>query len=117
MITKTTKSVISALGLTIVAAGLAASSASAAERWRYEADKRQARQHDLIREGRQMGTLTWFETMKLRREQVRIARMERAFRADGHLSWQERQTLRYAQDNATQHIFEHRNNARVRRYW
>lgn len=105
-----------ALFSTIAAASLA-SPASAGERWRYETDKRQAKQHQLIREGRHSGALTWRETFMLRREQVRIARMERAFRANGHLSWSERQSLRYAQDAATAHIFHERNDGQGRRYW
>lgn len=94
-----------------------ASTASASERWRYEVDKRQAKQHQLIREGRRAGSLTWRETFLLRREQMRIARMERTFRADGHLSWSERQALRYAQDSATNHIFVERNDVEHRRHW
>lgn len=103
---------LSTLGLTSLA-----STASAAERWRYEVDKRQARQHQLIHQGRHAGSITWREAYLLRREQARIARMERAFRADGHLSWSERQALRFAQDSATAHIFHERNDGQHRRYW
>jgi hypothetical protein len=112
-----TKLIATAALLSTIAAATLVAPASAGERWRYETDKRQAKQHQLIREGRHSGALTWRETFMLRREQVRIARMERAFRSDGHLSWTERQSLRYAQDAATTHIFQERNDHQNRRYW
>lgn len=107
-----TTALLSTLGLTMLS-----STASAGERWRYEVEKRQVRQHELIHQGRHAGSITWREAHLLRREQARIARMERAFRADGHLSWSERQALRYAQDSATAHIFRERNDGQHRRYW
>lgn len=113
----TPKLIASAILFATLAVTATASTASAADRWRYEVDKRQAKQHQLIHEGRHAGKLTWREALLLRREQARIARMERAFRADGRLSWSERQSLRFAQDAATQHIFQERNDAQHRRYW
>ncbi len=64
---------------------------------------------ELIHEGRANGTLTSGEFQTLRREQFRIARAKRAFLADGRLDWNERQTLRYAQDVANTRIFQERN--------
>ena len=114
----TSKWIAAAVLFSTLAGTAATSTASAAERWRYEVDKRQAKQHELIREGRRDGRITWRESYLLRREQLRIARMERAFRADGHLSWRERQILRNAQDAATAHIFQERNDGQNRRhYW
>lgn len=114
----TSKWIAAAVLLSTLTGTAVTSTASAAERWRYEVDKRQAKQHDLIREGRRDGRITWRESYLLRREQMRIARMERAFRADGRLSWSERQALRHAQDAATAHIFHERNDAQSRRhYW
>jgi hypothetical protein len=111
------KLIASVLVLTSVLSVAGTSNASAHERWRYEVDKRQAKQHQLIHEGRRSGALTWREALKLKREQLRIARMERAFRADGRLSKSERLALRYAQDSATTHIFEERNDGQQRRRW
>ena len=104
---------IASIGTLVAATG----SASAHQRWRYAIDKREATQHQLIRQGRHSGALTWRETVMLRREQIRIARMEHAFRADGHLSWNERQAIRFAQDAASQHIYHERNDREVRRWW
>lgn len=111
------KIIAAAVLLSTLGATAQSSTASAAERWRYEVDKRQTKQHQLIHEGRRAGNLTWREALLLRREQARIARMERAFRADGHLSWNERQTLRFAQDSATNHIFHEHNDPQHRRHW
>lgn len=113
----TTKWIASAVLFATLAVTAQSSTASAAERWRYEVDKRQAKQHQLIHQGRHTGALTWREALNLRREQIRIARMERAFRADGRLDWNERQALRYAQDSATTHIFRERNDRQYRRTW
>lgn len=113
-----TKWIASAVLFATLAMTAQSSTASAAERWRYEVDKRQAKQHQLIHQGRHSGALTWREALKLRREQIRIARMERAFRADGRLDASERQALRYAQDAATAHIFQERNDGQRRHhYW
>jgi hypothetical protein len=112
-----TKLIAAALLLSTLGSVTLATSADAHQRWRYAVDKREAKQHYLIHQGRRSGALTWRETVMLRREQVRIARMERAFRADGHLSWSERQALRYAQDAASSHIFHERNDREGRHYW
>jgi hypothetical protein len=112
-----TKLIAAAVLLSTLAMTTLATSASAHERWRYAVDKREAKHHQLIHQGRHSGALTWRETVKLHREQVRIARMEHAFRADGHLSWSERQALRYAQDAASNHIFQERNDRQGRHYW
>ncbi len=113
-----TKLIAAAVLVAAMGTTLAASTASAGERWRYAVEKREARHLQLIHQGRHSGALTWREAVKLRREQMRIARMERAFRADGHLSWSERQALRYSQDAAANHIFRERNDRQNRRhYW
>jgi hypothetical protein len=91
-------------------------SANAHERWRYETDKRQAKHSDLIREGRRNGSLTFWEAYRLRREQSRIAQLERAYKSDGHFGRNERRAVRYAQDSAAQHIFSQRNDGQVR-WW
>jgi hypothetical protein len=113
-----TKWIAAAILLSTLGVTMQASTASAHERWRYAVEKREARHHALIRQGRHSGALTWRETVLLRREQIRIARMEHAFRSDGRLSWNERQALRFAQDAAANHIFHERNDREHRRhYW
>ena len=112
-----TKLIAAALLLSTFGMTAVSTTASAHERWRYSGEKREAKQQFLIHQGRRSGALTWRETVMLRREQMRIARMEHAFRSDGHLSWSERQALRYAQDAASNHIFHERNDREGRRYW
>jgi hypothetical protein len=104
---------LSSFGTLVAASG----TADASERWRYEVDARQARHMELIREGRANGTLTSSEFQMLRHEQFRIGRAKRAFLADGRLDWNERQTLRYAQDAANTHIFQERNDHQKSRRW
>ena len=87
------------------------------ENWRYEIGKRQSRHMELIREGRENGTLTWGEYRRLTSEQARISRLQRVYLADGHLDGNERQSLRYALDAAKEHIFSARNDADHRRRW
>ena len=79
--------IMSALITSFAALALTTGSAAARENWRYEIDKRQARHHELIAEGRHNGMLTWREGKRLSGEQIRIARMKNQFLADGDLDW------------------------------
>lgn len=106
---RTAKTTLGVLIVSTLAATAGASTAGAHERWRYEVDKRQTKHSELIREGRRSGTLTFWEAYRLRREQARIAQLERSYRSDDGLQRRERQALRYAQDSAAQHIFSQRN--------
>lgn len=74
-------------------------------------DARQDRQHRRIREGWKSGELTRHELRRLREQQERIARMERRFEADGHLSRNERRQLDNALDKASEQIARAKNNA------
>ncbi len=112
-----TKLIAVALFAQVSALTGAAGSADASERWRYEIDARQARQMQLISEGRDKGMLTWRETRSLRGEQFRIANMKRVALNDGRLDWTERQSIRFAQDAANEHIFTERNDGERRRWW
>jgi hypothetical protein len=112
-----TKVIATALIASIGALVGASGSADANQRWRYEYSKREVRQSALISQGRRAGTLTHHEVFMLRREQARIANLRRAFSRDGHLNWSERQTIRFAQDAATQHIIHERNDREGRRWW
>ena len=113
----TTKTIATALIASFAALVAASGSADAHQRWRYDYSNREARQSALISEGRRAGTLTNHEVSMLRREQARISHLRRAFSMDRRLTWNERQTLRYAQDAATQHIFHERNDREGRRTW
>ena len=112
-----TKLIVTALFAQVAALTGAAATADAAERWRYEIDARQNRHLELISEGRVNGMLTWRETRQLRGEQFRISNMKRVALADGRLDWTERQSIRYAQDAANEHIFAERNDGERRRWW
>lgn len=58
-----------------------------------------------IEAGRRSGKITYFEGLKLRREQARIAAMKHKFKADdGRLDRYERQTLRKLQVQAARNI-------------
>ena len=112
-----TKLMATALFTQVAALTGAAATADASERWRYEIDARQNRHMELISEGRVNGMLTWRETRTLRGEQFRISNMKRVALADGRLDWTERQSIRYAQDAANEHIFAERNDGERRRWW
>lgn len=62
------------------------------------------RQSERIEAGRRSGKITYFEGLKLRREQARIAATKRKFKADGYLDHSERHTLRQMQWQASRHI-------------
>jgi C1A family cysteine protease len=117
----TRKTLISLFTLATLSAIASTTPANASERWRFEVDKRQAKHSQLIREGRRYGTLTFWEARRLRREQSRIAQLQRLYMADGYLDPSEKRALRYAQDSAAKHIFAQRNNSKVgwwrRGYW
>ena len=67
-------------------------------------DARQERQARAIERGRISGKITWREGRKLRRQQRKIARLERDFRRDGHLSEHEMGILHAKLDRARRRI-------------
>lgn len=67
-------------------------------------DERQSRQAERIERGRETGSITWLEGIKLRAEQNRIARTEAALKADGTLSRSDRAKLAEMQREASSHI-------------
>lgn len=104
--------------ISFVAAGLvliSATSASAASLSNIE--QRQDRQADRIEDGRRTGSVTWREGLKLRAEQRRINRVERAFASDGHVDRQERRILTNMQDRASANIRHERNDSWHRLWW
>jgi hypothetical protein len=72
-------------------------------------DDRQERQAERIEKGRDNGSITWTEGIKLRAEQRRIARTEAALKADGYLSKSDRAELAKMQHEASQNIRSERN--------
>lgn len=104
-------SFVAAAGLVL----LSAASASAASS--RNIDARQDRQADRIEDGRRSGAVTWREGMKLRAEQRRIKKVERAFESDGHLDRQERRILTNMQDRASANIRRERNDSWHRAWW
>lgn len=106
------------LAASVIAVTLGSTASSAgAEGWRYNVDKRQVKQTQAIKAGRKDGGLTFWEAYGLRREQKRIARLERDYKSDGYLQKSEKRVLRNAQDNAADHIVSARENGRVRGWW
>ncbi len=69
-------------------------------------NRREYRQRERIQEGRESGRLTNAEAARLAREQVRIRREERRYRADGGgLGPWERADLRRDLNRANRHIY------------
>lgn len=77
----------------------------------------QQRQLDRIEQGRQTGSITWTEGLKLRAEQKRISNKEAQFRSDGYLSRGERNELRSMQRQASKNITAKKYDAKVRPSW
>ena len=67
-------------------------------------DDRQAAHAERIERGRDNGSITWTEGIKLRAEQNRIARTKAQLEADGYLSKSDRNTLADMQRQASQNI-------------
>ena len=100
---------IALIATTVLIASTAGASAASV-------DDRQAYQAKRIEQGRQTGKITWREGLKLRAEQNRIANKEAAYRSDGYLSKSERRSLRYMQNEASNHISSEKSPACFRAY-
>lgn len=100
---------VALLGLAAGTLALGAADASAG------VQAREARQRHRIHRGIHDGSLTAREAGRLAREQVRIERTERRFRAnDGHLGPRERIRLNQRLDRSARHIHRARHNDRTR---
>ena len=75
---------------------------------------RQTFQLGQIEQGRQDGSITWREGLRLRAEQQRISTVRRELEVDGRLPTVNRRVLYRMQDDAAEHIEEARYNARHR---
>jgi methionine-rich copper-binding protein CopC len=98
----------------IALGALAASSSLAAA---HSVDQRQAAQIDRIEDGRNAGTITWREGVKLRREQAQIARAEQQFKSDGRVSRDEKRALTQLQNQANHDIARESNDGWRRAWW
>lgn len=77
-------------------------------------DRREARQHQRIRQGVRSGELTRGETRSLVAGQRHVHRMERRARSDGAVSARERARITRAQDRQSRHIHRLKHNGAVR---
>lgn len=84
-------------------------------RFQQTIDRRQARQHTRIRQGRHSGALSRKELSRLRRDQRQIGRLERRFTADGHYSRPERRVLKRALKHSSKRIWRMKHNHRAGR--
>ncbi len=82
-----------------------------------EIEARLQRQLTEIERGRDNGTITWTEGIKLRAEQRRIAAYEASLEADGKLSVSDRRELTALQNSAHQDIEAKKNNGWSRLWW
>lgn len=80
-------------------------------------DQRQSNQIERIEAGRNTGAITWREGLKLRREQALIARTEAQFKADGHVTRDEKQALAAMQDKARNNIMYQSTDGWQRAWW
>jgi len=88
----------------LIAASLLIATTAAASAHSTSIDSRQNWQAKRIDSGRQSGSITWFEGLKLRAEQHKITRLKAKYRADGRLSYSERKELQRLQYEAKTHI-------------
>lgn len=92
---------VAALAALPILTAASAAEAHSSKRFANTQDRQAAR----IEAGRRSGTITYFEGVKLRREQARIAATKRKFKADdGYLDRGERRQLRAMQRQASRNI-------------
>ena len=89
------------IALSLIATG---ATAAAAHETQATIDAREQRQLGQIEQGRQDGSITWTEGIKLRAEQKFIATREQQMLADGRLSKAEKRELARLQAEAAEHI-------------
>ena len=90
--------------IALIAASLLIATTATASAHSGSIDARQAWQSKRIESGRQSGSITWFEGLKLRVEQKRIERRKAKFRSDGQLSYSELKKLQRLQHKAKGNI-------------
>ncbi len=77
-------------------------------------DARMTEQAGMIERGRQDGSITWTEGIKLRQEQRQIFRVYDDFMSDGRLTAQERRIVHQLQNEARRNIGKAIDNTRHR---
>ena len=102
------------IGTILLAGVLASLLATAAFAGTARIDRREARQHVRIAEGRRSGELTRGEWLRLRAGQRHVRRMERRAGADGRVGPCERRRIERAQDRQSRAIVRLKHNARRR---
>jgi hypothetical protein len=80
-------------------------------------DDRQANQASRIERGRETGSITWTEGIKLRAEQRKIKRTEARLESDGYLSKSDRRTLTKMQSKASEDIYAEKHDGWRRASW
>ncbi len=80
-------------------------------------DQREYNQERRIQEGRRAGDISGREYRALEAEQAHIRQLEARARADGRIDRNERAQIERAQDAASRHIAEARNNNDRRRWY
>lgn len=80
-------------------------------------NKIQRIQRHKIMQGIKSGELTRREALKLKREQVRIARKEARFKSDGALTMKERAMLHRDLNHAGRHIYREKHDRQHRSQW
>ncbi|HWK37916.1 MAG TPA: hypothetical protein VNR88_03290 [Hyphomicrobium sp.] len=100
--------------IALIAAALAATTVAANAA---SINNTQQRQLDRIEQGRQSGSITWTEGLKLRAEQKRISNKEAQYRANGYLTRSERAELQRMQRQASKNITAKKYDAKARPSW
>lgn len=80
-------------------------------------DRREANQESRIQQGVRSGEITRREYRQLESEQARIRSLERQAKRDGHIDRYEASTIKRAQNAASRHITQEKNDADRRRWW
>jgi hypothetical protein len=82
----------------------------------HSAEDRSIEQRLAIEKGRQTGSITWVEGLRLRSEQKKINQVESTLNSDGRLSAKDKRVLRTLQDEAEAHIVSEESDGRRRRF-
>ena len=77
------------------------------------ADRREARQHQRIVQGRRSGQLTRHEARRLRRGQAHVRRLEHRMKSDGRMTPRERARLQRSLDHQNREIWRLKHNRRA----
>jgi Tfp pilus assembly pilus retraction ATPase PilT len=101
--------------ITLIAVGLLFATTAVASAHSNEA--RFEEQNDVIEQGRQDGTITWREGLKLRKQQSVIAKRRDQLIADGSLSKKDRRELHALQNVAEDTIVREQNDSWRRLWW